>query len=154
MNPPAAPGLTLIASLDVDVGPVIDVGVTPAGRRRMVPILGGRVGGRLEGRIVPGGADYQIVEADGLIRLEARYVIELKRGGLVFVVNNGVRHGPRELIARQLAGEAVDPELIYFRTVARFETEVGDLQGLTRSIVVGKAERHPDRVAVHFFVVD
>lgn len=152
--PPSGPNYEWVGTAHVDVGKVIDVGMTPAGRRRVVPILGGVVTGPIEGQILPGGADHQLVEADGLIRLEARYVIKARSGDLIYVVNSGVRHGPPDVIARQLAGEAVDPKLIYFRTSARFETPASHLQWITRSIVIGTAERHPDKVVVHFFALD
>ena len=41
-------------------------GAAPFGHRRVVNILGGPVTGeKLNGRVLPGGADWQIVAADG-----------------------------------------------------------------------------------------
>src|SRR5436305_11387982 len=91
----AAPALSFVADIRVDVGEPITVGDTGAGLRRVIPILGGTVGGpRLRGRVVPGGADFQVLRADGVMKLEAKYVVEATGGALIYVVNRGLRHGP------------------------------------------------------------
>ena len=40
--------------------------VTPYGGRRVIEILRGTVHGRIEGRILSGGADWQIIRSDGV----------------------------------------------------------------------------------------
>ena len=52
------------------------------------------------------------------------------------------------------AGEVVDPKLVYFRTVPRFETAAPDLKWLTRSVFVGVGERSPNEVIVRFYRLD
>ena len=69
------------------------------------------------------------------------------------IVNRGLRHAPPEVIARLNAGEAVNPALVYFRSVATFETVEPPLAWLTRSLVVGTGARHPARVAIEFWTV-
>lgn len=148
------PTLTPLADLAVSVGPPIEVGTGPHGRRRVIPILGGTVTGeRLSGRILPGGNDYQIIRADNVLELQARYVVETPSGALIYVENTGMRDGPAELLARQAAGESVDPALIYFRTAPRFETAAPDYQWLTRRIFLACGARRPDRVELRFFEV-
>src|SRR5690349_22324737 len=72
-----------------------ELGDTPAGRRRIIPITGGRFEGeRLRGRVLPGGADWQIVRPDGVADLDARYTLETSDGALIYVRNHGYRHGP------------------------------------------------------------
>jgi hypothetical protein len=57
----------------VTVGPPLELGTTHLGRRRIIPITGGTVEGRrLQGKILPGGADWQIIRGDGVAELEAR----------------------------------------------------------------------------------
>ena len=52
------------------------VGETPVGLKRVVPILGGTfTGPEIRGTIVPGGADWQYVRADGVTVVEARYLL-------------------------------------------------------------------------------
>lgn len=150
----ATPTLVHVADVNVEIGTPIVVGTTPQGLRRVIPITGGSVEGpRLAGRILPGGADFQVIRDDGLAELHARYVIEAESGALIYVENTGIRHGPREAIERLNRGEAVDPALIYFRTVPRFETAAPALTWLTRGIFLCSGARHPDRVQLSYFEV-
>lgn len=101
----------------VQVGPPIEIGQVGRGRRRIVPILGGTCEGRerfhdlLTGRVLPGGADWQLIHDDGLTEADARYTIETDRGSLVYVQNRGLRHAPPDVMKKLLAGESVDPSL-------------------------------------------
>jgi hypothetical protein len=143
-----------IADLKVIVGDPIEVGETPAGIRRMIPILGGEVSGpRLKGHVMNGGADYQILRKDGVTELDARYVLELEGGAKVYVTNSGLRHGPPELMERIRRGEPVDPALIYFRATPRFETGHQNYAWLTRHIFVCDGVRRPNRVELAFYQV-
>ncbi|HQN53672.1 MAG TPA: DUF3237 domain-containing protein [Novosphingobium sp.] len=58
---------------------------------RVVSITGGRVLGRLEGTILPGGTDWQTVEADGSVGIEARYLLELTDGARIELQSRGRR---------------------------------------------------------------
>jgi hypothetical protein len=147
---------TLQPAFDVDavVAAPIEIGDTPFGARRMIPILSGRVSGaRLSGRLLEGGVDYQLIRADGLAEIHARYIIETDAGARVYVENTGIRHGPPEAMARLRRGEPVDPAIIYFRTVPRFETAAPELAWLQRSIFVCAGARYPDRVQLSIFEV-
>lgn len=130
------------------------IGQTSVGLRRVIPILGGTVvGPRLQGTILPGGADWQYVRPDGVLDLEARYTIRTTDGVLVSVTNRGLRHGPPEIIDRVMRGEPVPPGSYYFRTVARFEAPAGPLDWLNKGIFVGVAERRPDAAIVRFHLL-
>ena len=86
-----------IFSIRCELANILDLGPAPFGHRRVVNILGGPVtGARLSGRVLPGGADWQIVAADGSIDVHARYTIESDAGALIQVDSKGVRHGPVE----------------------------------------------------------
>jgi hypothetical protein len=148
----AAPPLTFAFEVRADVGPPIDLGQTPHGRRRIVPIVGGAFEGpELSGRLLPGGADWQIIHADGSSELDSRYTLETDAGDLIAVYNQGIRHAPPEIMARLLAGEWVAPASVYFKTTPRFETAAPQLQWLTRSIFVGDGERQPSTVVIRFW---
>ncbi len=151
---PSAPELRFAFELDVEVGAPLDLGQTQAGHRRIVAIAGGVVSGpRLQGRVLPVGADWQILRPDGTADLDARYSIEASDGALIYVVNRGVRHGPPEVLARLNRGERVDPAAYYFRSAASFETSAAEYSWLTRAIIVGVGERYPDKVAIRFWEV-
>jgi hypothetical protein len=64
-----------------------------------------------------------------------------------------MREGPADLLARQAAGELVDPARIYFRAAPRFETAAAEYQWLTRRLFVCSGARFPDRVEIRFFEV-
>jgi len=143
------PELIHIADLVVRIAPPIEIG-----SRRMIPIAGGEVvGPRLRGKVLPGGADSQIMRPDGVTELQARYVIETEEKHLIYVENTGLRHGPPELMAKLQRGEAVDPALIYFRAVPRFETAAPGYAWLMRSLFICSGARFPDRVELRFFQV-
>jgi hypothetical protein len=90
---PVTPHLERLCRAIVEIAEPLVVGDTPLGRRRIIPITGGRVDGpRLQGVVLPGGADWQIVRADGGAVLEARYTIRAVDGALIYVRNIGLRH--------------------------------------------------------------
>jgi hypothetical protein len=153
---PPAPTLTFAFELRAKVGDPVEVGQTPHGRRRIVPILGGSVRGpMLTATVAPGsGSDWQLIQPDGFSELDTRYTLQTEKGQLVYVQNAGIRHAAPDVMKKLLAGEIVDPKLVYFRTVPKFETSVPELQWLTRSIFVGIGERFPNEVVVRFYRLD
>lgn len=152
---PSPPRLTLAFEIRAQVGTPVEVGDVAHGRRRIIQILGGTFSGTdLKGKILPGGADWQIVHEDGLTELDTRYTLETDKGELIYVQNAGVRHAAPDVIKKLLAGQAVDPSLVYFRTTPTFETSAKRLQHLTRSIYVGIGERYPTEVVVRFWKVE
>ena len=149
-----APQPDFVAKVQAEVAAPVIIGAGPAGERRIVPILGGRIAGpRLEGDILPGGADYQLIRPDGVTEIEARYALRLKDGALVYVVNRGLRHAAPEDMARLLRGEAVPPEQVYFRTAPFFETAAPAHAWLQRTLFVGLGERQPAAVIVRIFAI-
>ena len=148
----AAPQLEFAFEIRAEVGPPVEIGRTMRGRRRIVPILGGTFeGSRLKGRISPGGADWQIVHPDGFSELDTRYTLETDTGKTVYVQNAGMRHAAPDVMKQLLAGQQVDPALVYFRTVPKFETAAPELQWLTRAIFVGVGQRNPSDVLIRFW---
>ena len=139
----------------VSVATPLAVGQGAHGLRRIVPITGGEVSGpRFKGRVVPGGADWQVVRADGVLDLEAKYTLESHDGVLVMVTNRGLRHGPPDVIARLTRGETVDPSQYYFRTSAQFEAPLDSAYAwLNRAVFVGVAERTAAAAIVRFYEI-
>ena len=149
------PRLRLAFELRAQVGPPAELGQVAHGRRRIIPILGGTFEGpEIRGRVVPGGADWQIVRADGFTELDTRYTLETDQGRLIYVQNRGMRHAAPEVMEKLLAGRAVDPAKVYFRTVPVFETSAPELQWLERSIFIGTGERLPAEVRIRFWQVE
>jgi hypothetical protein len=134
------------------LAPALEVGETPYGRRRVIPITGGTFEGpRVKGTVVPGGADWQVIRPDGVAELMALYEVRTDDGVLVHVASKGIRHGPAEVVAALARGEDVDPALYYFRTHVALEAPAGDYAWLNDSIYVGTGARFADavRIRVH-----
>jgi hypothetical protein len=152
-EPPAPPPLVFAFELRATVGDPVVIGEVPHGLRRIVAITGGTVRGpMMNGVVVPNsGADWQLIQPDGFSELDTRYTLRTEKGELVYVQNVGIRHAPPEVMQRLNAGQIVDPKLVYFRTVPKFESAAPGLQWLTRSVFVGVGERSPNEVIVRFY---
>ena len=139
---------------EITLAPPQELGDTPQGRRRIVGITGGRFSGeRLSGRVLPGGADWQLIRADGVAELDARYTLETNDGALIYVRNQGYRHGPEEVLKKLSSGEAVDPSLYYMRTTPRFETGDARYAWLNRIVCVATGARRAAAVELEIFEV-
>lgn len=75
-------------------------------------------------------------------------MIEAADGALIPVGSQGLRHAPADVMATLTRGEKVDPALIYFRTVIRFETAAPAHDALNRSLFLSVGERRPDAVVL------
>jgi hypothetical protein len=131
-----------------------ELGEAPLGRRRVIPITGGSFRGeKLSGRVLPGGADWQLIRADGVAELDARYTLETSDHALIYVRNFGYRHGPADVLRKLAAGEPVDPARYYMRTTPRFETSAERYRWLNGAICVGTGARRAAAVELEFFEV-
>jgi hypothetical protein len=142
-----------IFTVRAELAEILHFGATPLGVRRVLTILGGRVEGpRLRGRILPGGADWQLIRADAVADIHARYTIQADDGAHILVESLGLRHGPPDVIEQLARGEAVDPSRYYFRTVMRFETADRQFAWLNRIIALARGAR--ERLAVRLDVFE
>jgi Protein of unknown function (DUF3237) len=152
-----APSLRHLCDLSISVSPPIEAGQTQGlstrGKRRIIPITGGTVRGRINGVVLPAGADFQMVTSDTTADLDARYILRLDDGSHVYVHNTALRRASADDVAKLVRGEAVDPARVYFRCVPRFEVENPALVWLTHSIFIGSATRSPDGVELSFYEV-
>ncbi len=159
-----APSLEHFCDLQIFVTPPIEAGLVSGlnsrGKRRIIPITGGTLTGSaahhptLQGRVLPGGADFQIVVSDTCADLDARYLIALDgeyAGEHIFVMNRALRRGSAEDVAKLVRGEAVDPSRIYFRCAPTFEVSSLKLQWMTESLFIGNGARGTDRVHISLY---
>jgi Protein of unknown function (DUF3237) len=139
---------------EIELAPAQELGAGPLGRRRIIAITGGRfLGERLSGRVLPGGADWQVIHADGVADLDARYTLETDDGALIYVRNHGYRHGPEAVLGRLAAGENVDPAQYYMRTTPLFETGDPRYAWLNRIVCVASGARRPASVELEVFEI-
>ncbi len=102
----------------VSIDQPVEVGETPHGQRRYIPITGGTFeGAKIRGTVLPGGADWQTSRPDGVTEADALYSIRTDDGTVIIVHNQGV-------IA---AGGA------YMRTALRFDAPAGPHAWLNQS---------------------
>jgi hypothetical protein len=131
------------------------LGRTPYGERRIIGILGGSVRGpKLNGRILPGGADLQIIRTDKAADIQARYIIETDDGARILVTSEGLRHGPPEVMEKLARGDNVDPAHYYFRTVMRFETSDPKVDWLNRILALARGQREARTVRLDVYEVE
>jgi len=143
-----------IFTVDAELEAVLSLGHTPYGERRVVGITGGTVEGpKLKGRILPGGADWQIIRKDGAADIQARYIIESDGGARIVVNSVGLRHGPPEVLERLARGDKVDPAQYYFRTAMRFETGDAELDWLNRILALARGRREARSVRLDVYEV-
>ena len=111
-------------------------------------------GPKLNGRILPGGADWQIIRTDGAADIKARYIIETDDGARIMVTSEGLRHGPPEVMERLARGDNVDPAHYYFRTVMRFETSDPKVDWLNRILALARGQREARAVRLDVYEVE
>lgn len=122
----------------VSIDAPVEVGPTPQGTRRYIPITGGTFAGpRLRGVVLPGGADWQTTRPDGVTELDALYSIRCDDGTVIIVRNTGV-----------IAGG-------YLRTAPRFVAPAGAHAWLNETQFVGSVASgpRPGTVAIRIFRV-
>ncbi|WP_019394323.1 DUF3237 domain-containing protein [Priestia filamentosa] len=147
------PSFKKVASAEIEVAAPMVVGHTRLGRRQFIPIKGGKIAGEINGNIIDGGADSQIIRANGRTDLSARYVIETNDGELIYIENNGIRQVSERFRDRASKGEIIDPEHVYFRTVPTFETSSEKYEWLENSLFVGAALRTDTKVVLDIYKV-
>ncbi len=131
------PAFEFALELMVDIAPTETVGATPTGLRRRVAITGGTFEGpAIRGEVVPGGADTQLVRADGMVEVTADYLIRAEDGTLIRVLNRG------------LASRT------YAWTAPVFEAPTGPHDWLNRFTFVSSLEKVGEQVRVRVFKLD
>jgi len=150
-----APALELVCRVEAELEGVLAVGDAPLGTRRVIPIAGGTVRGPLlQGVILSGGADWQLVDRDGTAIVDTRYLMRTHDGTLIVIATQGFRHGPPEVLARIAAGEPVPPSEYYFRVAARLETATtGPHAWVNRTVFVAIAARGRASVEYDLYAV-
>lgn len=150
----ALPTLSFLYTSRIEADTPVVVGPTHHGERRIINIKGGAFAGpRLSGKVLPGGADWQIIRTDGVAELEARYTLQTHDGALIYVLNRGIRFGPKEVMERLIRGEEVDPGEYYFRTAPIFETSAKKYTWLNRLVAVATGERRLAEVIITVYEV-
>jgi hypothetical protein len=117
------------------------VGEGPLGVRMIHDVVGGRLwGARVNGKVLPSGADWILLGPDGCGRLDVRVAVELDDGGVLYATYGGRLMVPPALATKvfdRATAEEVDPSQYYFRTAPTFETGSKTYAWLNRVQAVG-----------------
>lgn len=117
-----------LMTLRLSTAAVQTIGAAPHGTRLTFPIVGGSFDGdRLRGKVLPGGGDWVIKRADGVLELDLRITLETDDGALIHMTFDGLR-------------DDAAPGGPYFRTLPRFETADARYSFLNRLLAVGSGE--------------
>lgn len=149
------PHLEHVCDFAVELAQPHEMGDSPVGKRRIIPIIGGTASGPLiEGRILGVGADWQTVLAGGIADLDARYAIETHDGAVIEVISQGIRHASAEVNARIAAGESVPPSDYYMRTAMRLETGHPTYDWVNRALFLASGGKTGSTVHLAVYRVD
>ena len=122
------------------IGEVIALGDTKDGKRQAIPITGGSFSGTdIKGEIIPGGADYQLVRPDGIIEVNAIYMIRTDDGAVINVENRGI----------------IDTTggTLYIRTAPKFTAPTGPYDWLNKHLFLSAIRVDPEQPGYVFIRV-
>src|SRR5690242_15992273 len=117
-------------TITMTLHPYQELGVTPAGNRRIVPVAGGEfVGDRVRGEVLPlAGSDLLLERADGSFQQDVRLILKTADDALILMTYRGVRSDA------------------YLRTAPFFETSAPAYAWLNTIVAIGVGERRPNGV--------
>jgi hypothetical protein len=155
MNALPDPELRHVYRLDAELDAPVDLGATPQGHRRIIPLTRGHAtGAYFDAELLPaGGADWQIVRAGGSSIADIRYTLKTAGGALLYVQSQGVRHGDPAVLARLAAGDDVDPSEYTFRTSVTIETADPELAWVNDGVFIAVGGRWPNGVSYDVYLV-
>ena len=141
--------------ISIDLHPIQEIGNTPAGHRRVIPVAGGRFNGeRINGIVLPhAGSDLLLMRADGSFQQDVRLVLRSDDGAIILMTYRGVRHSPPEIGRRIARGEAVPRTDYYLRISPFFETAAPGYQWLNNLVAIGVGERRPNGAAYEVYEI-
>ncbi|KAL4860927.1 hypothetical protein BDV12DRAFT_180946 [Aspergillus spectabilis] len=150
-----APTLIHLFTLRCAVDPPLEIGKGPYGRRRCVPITGGTVRGKyLNGEVVPGGADFMLVEENETTHVNTNYVIKSDDGAYIYIRTEGTRSGPPEVLKALMEGGEVGPSQYWFHLYIKLETGNEKYKWMNNRVIVGRATRVKGEVAYDAYFME
>jgi hypothetical protein len=142
-------------TISITLHPIQDVGATPLGHRRIVPVSGGAFeGARIRGTILPhAGGDWLLMRTDGVFQQDVRLTLQTDDGALIYMSYRGVRHASAEVAASLARGEHVNPREYYLRIAPFFETAAPRYSWMNNLVSIGVGERLRDGVVYRVFEI-
>jgi hypothetical protein len=152
---PFAPRFEHAFTIAITLKPAMFLRPSGTGQTRAaVYVDSGTVEGKINGVVLPmSGGDWALVRADRVLDFDARYMLELDDGTIVYMQNRGFRWGSEDAMARMARNEPVNDDEYYMRVTPRFEVAEGQHDWLNRHVFVGVAEKTPGANRIHYFQV-
>ena len=135
--------LEYLATYHADLKDPQAIGKAQYGTRVIYDVTGGTLEGpKLKGKILPTGADWILIDDNGVGRLDVRTTFETDDGALIYVQYFGilVMDSDTATIEETQYGD------LYFMTQPRFETGDERYQWLNNIVVVGEGRTLPNAV--------
>ena len=143
-----------IGELVADLDDPQEIGATPHGIRMIYPVLGGSVKGeKVNGEVLPFGADWILIRSDGVGELDVRATVRTDDGALIYGYYKGILKIDPEIMARVQSGEDIDPTTYYFRTAPNFETSSEKYSWLNQIVCVGVGKIEQNRVRYKMYQI-
>ena len=128
-------------SLAVDFAGMIGIGQTPAGLRRIAPVIAGEFSGeRLSGIVLP-GADWVVNRPDGVMVIDVRLVLKTNDAALIYLTYQGRFLAEPGVMARFAKGALLTPEEYSLAITAKFECGDDRYAWLNNVIAAGTGEQ-------------
>ena len=146
--------LALAFTAHLQLAPWRAYGIRSSELRRLVEVKGGTIrGSRINGVVIPGGADWPTVYPGGVLKFDARWSFETTDGALVYVQNTGIRRASLQIHERLDRNELVDPKLVYFRTAPVFETAAPGYEWIAQSLFIASGRRGANALELDVYEV-
>jgi len=148
----ATPTLKYVFTIYAKCPGAYQVGQTQHGARNIIPIQGGYFKGpglngvEMKGEVIPGGADYQLVDQErGRTELEAIYSIKTEDGVNIHVRNKGLLVSGKD--------DSGNPTF-YFRTAPVFEApNDSKYDWLNNAVYVCVPDFDPEYIVLNMYIV-
>jgi len=135
--------------------PMVMVGPGPFGNRAIVDVTGGAFEGpRLRGKILPSGADWLLMGADGFGRLDVRATFETDDGAFLYLSYHGLLEMNDRVMTALTQGPATAFGEVRFFTAPRFETGDPRYAWLNRVVAVAEGRVLPNAVEYRMYSVE
>ena len=146
------PTLRHVANFNIDLDPISEMGNGHAGKRRIIPIVGGRITGpETTGKILNVVADWQKTFSSGVAELDTLYALLTHDDAVIEIINFGDRHGSEDAMQQVAAGDDFDPSNHYMREHARLETDHPKYDCVNGTLFLEVGERLKSRVRLSIF---
>ena len=112
---------------------------TSAGSKIIYPIKGGTITGKINGKVLPIGADFGTLISPTTFKLDVREVIQTVDSATIYVTYSGYIYADAETFKLIVSGRAkeVSSDKYYFRVNPIFETTSPKYDWLNHTVAIG-----------------